>query len=44
MDCHEPFYSRQVAAVASVVIHLPFGTLGDMFIPVSVQLVVRNRF
>jgi hypothetical protein len=41
---HDFLFPCQVSAVASLVIRLPFGTLGDLFIPVSVQLAVRSRF
>ena len=37
------FFSRQVVALISPIIHLPFGTLGDIFMPVTVQLAVRNH-
>jgi hypothetical protein len=37
-------FALQVTALASLVIRLPFGTLGDIFMPVAVQLVVRNNF
>jgi hypothetical protein len=37
-------FSLQVTALASFVIRLPFGTLGDVFMPVAVQFVVRNIF
>jgi len=32
------YFSRQIVALVSPVIHLPFGTLGDIFMPVTVQL------
>jgi len=41
---HHAFLSHQVVALISPVIHLPFGTLGDIFIPVTVQVAVRNHF
>jgi hypothetical protein len=44
MVYHAFFFSRQVVALISPIIHLPFGTLGDIFMPVTVQLAVRNHF
>jgi hypothetical protein len=37
------FLSLQVTTLASLVLRLPYGTLGDMFMLVAVQLVVRGN-
>ena len=41
---HHAFFFRQVVGLVSPVIHLPFGTLGDVFMSVTVQLAVCNHF
>ena len=38
------FFSRQAFLLASTVIRVPFGTVGDIATPVGVQLAVRTSF
>ena len=38
---HHPFFFRQVVGLVTLIVHLPFGTLDDLLMPVSVQLAVR---
>ena len=43
---HEPsrvFFSRQVVTLVSPFIHLPFGTLSNIFALLTSQLAVRNH-
>lgn len=39
---HQVFFSLQASILASVVIRVPFGTVGDIATPVGVQLAVRT--
>ena len=38
------YLSRQVMVVVSTYIQLPYGTLGEILLPVASQLAVRNHF
>ena len=38
------FFSRQVVNLVSIFIHLPFGTLSKIVMPLASQLAVRNHF